>query len=61
MTCMGCVGHVTEALQGLPTASDVTVDLETGLATLNFTGEDGELFKTVKGGRRCEGGHSAAA
>lgn len=50
MTCMGCVGRVTEALGSLDTASDVTVDLESGIASLNFSGEDNALIKAVADG-----------
>ena len=35
MSCSACVGHVSRALSSLPGTSDVTVDLESGQATLN--------------------------
>ncbi len=35
MTCQNCVRHVREALEGIEGASDVTVDLESGTATVN--------------------------
>ena len=47
MTCMGCVGRVTGALEALKSASDVKVDLESGFATLNFGGEDEALVKAI--------------
>lgn len=35
MTCQNCVRHVREALESIEGASDVTVDLESGTATVN--------------------------
>ena len=40
MTCGGCVGGVTRALQSVKGASDVQVLLEEGKATLAFDGDD---------------------
>lgn len=34
MTCQNCVRHVTEALQKIPGAADVIVDLQSGTATV---------------------------
>ena len=33
MSCVNCVRHVTEALEGLPGVSEVKVDLASGEAT----------------------------
>lgn len=35
MTCHNCVRHVREALESVEGASNVTVDLETGVATVD--------------------------
>jgi copper chaperone len=35
MTCHNCVRHVREALEAVEGASNVTVDLETGVATVD--------------------------
>jgi len=35
MTCQNCVRHVREALEALEGAHDVTVDLESGSATVS--------------------------
>lgn len=35
MTCHNCVRHVREALESIEGASDVTVDLESGTATVS--------------------------
>lgn len=35
MTCQNCVRHVREALEAIEGATDVTVDLENGTATVN--------------------------
>jgi copper chaperone CopZ len=34
MTCQNCVGHVIQALEGLPGVRSTAVDLRTGLASI---------------------------
>lgn len=46
MTCMGCVGRVTQALENLDGATDVSVDLDSGIATLNYEGADDAMLVT---------------
>ena len=48
MTCMSCVGRVTDALNSIDGASDVAVDLEKGFAS--FSGIDEDIAtKTIQG------------
>lgn len=47
MTCMGCVGRVQDALSSLESASDIAVDLESGIASLSYVGDDGDLIKAI--------------
>ena len=50
MTCMNCVGRVTKSLEAVPSATNVEVFLETGLATLQFGGLIDELVRAIKDG-----------
>lgn len=47
MTCDSCVNRVREALEGVDTAKDVEVFLNSGLATLSFAGNDQTLVDAV--------------
>ena len=38
MTCSACVGHVEQALQGLPGVSNIRVNLATERASLDMAG-----------------------
>eukprot|EP00178_Gracilaria_changii_P014167 TRINITY_DN40172_c0_g1_i1.p1 TRINITY_DN40172_c0_g1~~TRINITY_DN40172_c0_g1_i1.p1 ORF type:complete len:1115 (-),score=184.63 TRINITY_DN40172_c0_g1_i1:926-4270(-) len=48
MTCMGCVRKISSALEQLPTASDVHVDLEKKLATLMLSSDPQLAIKAVQ-------------
>lgn len=50
MTCQHCVMHVTKALESVPGVSEVSVDLDSGSATLEATDavSDDALVKAVK-------------
>ena len=45
MMCMRCVAHAKQALETL--GSDVNVDLDSGLATLNTTATDEQIIKAI--------------
>ncbi|PXF40277.1 putative copper-transporting ATPase HMA5 [Gracilariopsis chorda] len=47
MSCMGCVRKITAALKQLPEATDVHVDLNTGLATLRFPADPQQAVDAV--------------
>ncbi|CAN8064666.1 unnamed protein product [Agarophyton chilense] len=48
LSCMGCVGSVSEALSKLKGASDVKVDLESGLASVAFGGTVEDVLEAVR-------------
>lgn len=47
MTCGNCVKHIFDALLAVPSATDVHVSLETGVASLTFAGDFEELVSAV--------------
>lgn len=50
MTCMGCVGRVTDALNGVYGTADVEVSPESGLVRLKFVGDESALIAAIKEG-----------
>lgn len=48
MTCQGCVRRVTQALESIPTALNVNVDLTTSLATLTVSASSETLVEAVR-------------
>lgn len=47
MTCGGCVASVSDGLRGVSGAEDVSVNLESGLATLKYGGDAKLLIDAV--------------
>ena len=48
MTCSACVGHVEQALQGLPGVSNIRVNLATERASLDMAGGSTAMVEIVE-------------